>query len=165
MDNFNTLSVDNKPVKYAFLNSRLIYTSLINSSTPNWALENTTLSAVGGYVQGGYYPPGDTTWYNCWFYATTPTTWRGDGSGSNHLFPIAPHVWCRAKHYDTTLTSFYGKSGTYTVNEQIGLVDWARANKHEDLLPDSDVSDIEMIESNEAFLSDDIPYLMPWKQY
>ena len=167
MDNFNTLSVDSKAVKYAFLNGKLVYTSLINSSTPNWALENVTLSVATLSGPDTYLPPGDTTPYSYYTYKTSLSAMTAAGSGSNHLIEISPKVFCRAKHYNTTVTTFYGpRNIPCTAKEQIGLVDWAKANGHEDLIPgDADVSDIEMIYSQYRGDTSNLPYLMPWKQY
>lgn len=100
MDNFNTLSVDGKEVKYALLNGRVIYSSLPNYSTATLALESTTLSAVGldDTLSGTYTLP-DGVSYSYQGYATPAVEFVGIGSGSSKPFAISPHVWCRAKHY------------------------------------------------------------------
>ena len=166
------LSVDNKPVKWMTINGRIVYSTDIDHSYPMWALENTTLSA-SGYIGDPktYTPPGDSSpYYTCDVY---PTDFAVVGQGSSRLFPIAPHVWIHAKHYNQTLSSFTGAKGvsggggatsqTYTVKEQIALTTWAEQNNLP--LPDADISDIEVIESNEACDDDNVPYLMSYKQY
>ena len=165
MDNFNTLSVDSKAVKYALLNGRVIYSSLPNYSTTTLALESTTLSAVGldDSLSGTYTLP-DGVAYSYQGYDTPMLDFVKEGSGQTNPFCIAPHVWCRAKHYNSALTSFLDPTSlsTLTVKEQIALTAWAEANGLE--LPAEDISDIEMIETNEAY-EDEIPYLMDFAQF
>ena len=160
MDNFNTLSVDNKAVKYALLNGRVIYSSLPNYSTTTLALESTTLSAVGldPSLSGTYTLP-DGASYSYQGYSTPTLDFVKDGSGQTNPFCIAPHVWCRAKHYASQLTGFTGPdANAYTVKEQTALTAWAAANNLD--LPIEDISDIEMIETNEAITSSACPCLM-----
>lgn len=165
MNNFNTLSVDNKAVKYALLSGRVIYSSLPNYSTTTLALESTTLSAVGlnDTLSGTYTLPDGVT-YSYQGYNTPMLDFIKEGSGATNPFAISPHVWCRAKHYNSTLTSFKDPTtlGTLTVKEQIALTAWAEQNGLE--LPAEDVSDIEMIETNEAY-EDDTPCLMDFVQF
>ena len=168
MDNFRTLSVDNKAVKYAFLNGRVIYSSLPNSTTTTLALESSTLSAVGldSSLSGTYALPDGAT-YTYKGYATPDVGFVESGSGQTNPFVISPHVFCRAKHYSSALTSFTDpySGNTLTVKEQISLVDWAQNNGLK--LPTANISDIEMIETNEAFggSTDDIPYLIDYTQF
>ena len=166
------LSVDNKPVKWMTINGRIVYSTDIDYSYPVWALENTTLSAAGYGGTSSYTPPGDTEAYQYKMCLTQPCGLVPSGSGASRLFAISPHVWIHAKHYNETLSSFTGmnvsqyggSSRPYTVKEQIALTDWA--GQHNLPLPDADISDIEMIESNEAPEDDGvIPYLMSYKQY
>lgn len=169
MDNFNALSVDNKAVAYALLNGRVIYSALPNYTNTTLALESTTLSASGldSSLSGTYTLP-DGVSYSYQGYNTPDAEFVKQGSGANNPFLIAPHVWCRAKHYNSTLSSFVDPSDntkTLTVKEQIALSDWATAN---DLpLPSYDITDIEMIETNEAYAGsdDNIPYLMDFTQF
>lgn len=166
MDNFNTLSVDNKAVKYALLNGRVIYSSLPNYSTTTLTLESTTLSAVGldSNLSGTYTLP-DGVSYSYQGYSTTMLDFIKEGSGQTNPFAIAPHVWCRAKHYNSTLTSFLDPTSleTLTVKEQIALTAWAEA--HGLALPIEDISDIELIETNEATVSSVCPCLMDYSQF
>lgn len=168
MNNFNTLSVDNKAVKYALLNGRIIYSSLENSTYSTLSAESTTLSAVGldGTLSGTYTLPDGAT-YDYQGYNTPMLDFVKEGSGQTNPFCIAPHVWCRAKHYSSALTSFADPSsgGTHTVKEQIGLADWATTNNLQ--LPAYDISDIEMIETNEAYggTEDSLPCLMDFTQF
>lgn len=163
------LSVDNKPVKWMTINGRIVYSTDIDHSYPVWALENTTLSAGGIAHPGSYTPPGDVSAYTYMQYNTPRQYLTLANTGASALFPIAPHIWIHAKHYNQTLSSFSGPKGTiehgqtYTVKEQIALTAWAE--QHSLPLPDADISDIEMIESNEACDDDNVPYLMPYKQY
>ena len=160
MNNFNTLSVGNKAVKYALLNRHIIYSSLANSTYSTLALESTTLSAVGldGSLSGTYTLP-DGVSYSYQGYDTLMLDFIKEGSGQTNPFCIAPHVWCRAKHYNSTLSSFTDPTTleTLTVKEQIALTAWAEANGL--ALPAEDISDIEMIETNEAY-EDELPCLM-----
>lgn len=146
MDNFNALSVDGKAVQYALLNGRIIYSSLENSTYSTLALESTTLSAVGllDSLSGTYTLPDGVT-YSYQGYDTTMLDFIKEGSGATNPFAISPHVWCRAKHYNSTLTSFTDPTSfsTITVKEQIALTAWAEA--HGLALPAEDISDIEMI--------------------
>lgn len=168
MDNFNTLSVDGKEVKYALLNGRVIYSSLPNYSTTTLALESTTLSAVGidDSLSGTYTLPDGAT-YDYQGYNTPMVDFVKEGSGQTNPFCIAPHVWCRAKHYSSALTSFVDpySGSTLTVKEQIALTAWAEQNGL--ALPAEDVSDIELIETNETYggSEDTIPCLMDFTQF
>lgn len=167
MNNFNTLSVDNKAVKYALLNGRIIYSSLENSTYSTLSAESTTLSAVGlaSSLSGTYTLPDGVT-YEYQGYDTSMLDFIKEGSGQTNPFCIAPHVWCRAKHYNSTLTSFQDPTtfNTITVKEQIALTAWAEANGL--ALPAEDVSDIEMIETNEAYDEyGDLPCLMDFVQF
>lgn len=165
MNNFNTLSVGNKAVKYALLNGHIIYSSLANSTYSTLALESTTLSAVGlaSSLSGTYTLP-DGVAYSYQGYDTPMLDFIKEGSGATDPFAISPHVWCRAKHYNSTLTSFTDPTSfsTITVKEQIALTAWAEANGLE--LPAEDVSDIEMIETNEAY-EDETPCLMDFVKF
>lgn len=165
MNNFNTLSVDNKAVKYALLNGRIIYSSLANSTYSTLALESTTLGAVGlDETLSGTYTLPDGVTYAYAMYNTPDVGLSRNGSGQTTPFAIAPHVWCRAKHYNSALSSFYDKLGNaYTVKEQIALTAWAEQNGLD--LPGCDIADIEMLETNEAFASADCPYLMDFTQF
>ena len=165
MNNFNTLSIDNKAVKYALLNGHIIYSSLANSTYSTLALESTTLSAVGlDEILSGTYTLPDGVTYSYQGYNTPMLDFIKEGSGATDPFAIAPHVWCRAKHYNSTLTSFTDPTSfsTLTVKEQIALTAWAEANGL--ALPAEDISDIEMIETNEAY-EDDTPCLMDFVQF
>lgn len=108
MNNFNTLSVGNKAVKYALLNGHIIYSSLANYTYSILALESTTLSASGldDTLSGTYTLPDGVT-YTYAMYDTPAVNLSRGGSGQTTPFPIAPHVWCRAKHYNSALSSFY----------------------------------------------------------
>ena len=53
MDNFNTLSVDNKPVKVATLNGRVIYSTLDDYGSTNLSSANEEVSVAGVTVSGG----------------------------------------------------------------------------------------------------------------
>lgn len=128
MNNFNTLSVGNKAVKYALLNGHIIYSSLANSTYSTLALESTTLSAVGlaSSLSGTYTLPDGVT-YEYQGYDTPMLDFIKEGSGQTDPFAIAPHIWCRAKHYNSTLSSFTDPTNleTLTVKEQIALTAWA----------------------------------------
>ena len=165
MNNFNTLSVGNKAVKYALLNGHIIYSSLANSTYSTLELESTTLSTVGlvDSLSGTYTLP-DGVSYSYQGYDTIMLDFIREGSGQTNPFAIAPHVWCRAKHYNSTLSSFTDPTTleTLTVKEQIALTAWAEQNGLE--LPAEDISDIEMIETNEAY-EDELPCLMDFVQF
>lgn len=79
------------------------------------------------------------------------------------MFPIAPHVWCRAKHYNSALTSFTFGGSTYNVTERIGLTVWARQNNLP--VPFENIDDIEVLTTTQAVDSSKVPYLMPYKQF
>ena len=62
MNNFNTLSVDNKAVKVALFNSRVIYSAFPDYSLSNMTNANAEVSAAGvtiGGGGGGYSLPAD----------------------------------------------------------------------------------------------------------
>ena len=65
MDNFKTLSVDNKAVKYAFINGRIIYSSLPDYTISSLSAEDIALSTAGidDSLSGTYVPPSDTSAY------------------------------------------------------------------------------------------------------
>ena len=166
MDNFTALSIDNKAVAYALLNGRVIYSSLPNYSTTTLTLESTTLSAVGidDSLSGTYTLP-DGVSYSYQGYATPAVEFVGIGGGSSKPFAISPHVWCRAKHYNTQLTAFTDPAGAIkTVVEQVPLTEWAKDNNLQ--VPSEDISDIEMITTEEAYgTTDQLPYLMDYSQF
>lgn len=66
MDNFKTLSVDNKAVKYALMNGRIIYSSLPDYTSISLSAEDIALSTTGidDSLSGTYVPPGDTAAYS-----------------------------------------------------------------------------------------------------
>lgn len=164
MDNFNTLSVDGKAVRWAFVNGRIVYSVDTNYYTSSMALESFTLSATGVVSSGTYVPPGDTAAYSYSVYGTPDVHFVRKGSGQTNPFAVSPHVWCRAKHYASQLTGFTGPDGNaYTVKQQVALTAWALSNDVK--LPVEDISDIEMIVTNEAISSEtvleDIPCIAP----
>lgn len=79
------------------------------------------------------------------------------------MFPIAPHVWCRAKHYNSTLTSFTFGGSTFNVAEQTGLTTWAEQNNIK--IPASGLGDIEVLATTQAVDTSVVPYLMSWMQF
>jgi len=92
----NTLSVDNKAVKWMTFNGSIVYSTSIDSSPVSWALESTTLSAGGELTSSTYTPPGDSSSYSFDLYNTPTQNWFGGESGSTHLFPVSQHVFARA---------------------------------------------------------------------
>lgn len=167
MDNFNSLSVEGKAVDCAFINGRVVYSVYPNYTTTTLALESATLSAVGISGTGSYVPPGDTAAYSYSLYGTPGVAFVKQGSGQTNPFAISPHVWCRAKHYASQLTGFTGPDGdAYTTKTQTALTAWAQTAGVK--LPVEDVSDIEMIVTNEDISGQDyldgLPYLVPFKK-
>lgn len=165
LSNFNTLSADGKAVKYALLNGRIIYSSLADSTYSALSAESTALSTYGldDNLSGTYTLP-DGVAYSYQGYGTPTLDFVKEGSGQTNPFCIAPHVWCRAKHYNSTLSSFTDPTalGTLTVKEQIALTAWAEQNGLD--LPAEDISDIEMIETDEAYEAE-LPCLMDFVQF
>lgn len=157
------LSVDNKPVKWMTFNGSIVYSTTPDYTTTTLALESTTLSTSGldSTLSGTYTLP-DGVSYSYQVYDTPMLDLVKEGSGQTNPFCIAPHVWCRAKHYNSQLTSFDDpySDEALTVKEQIALTAWAEA--HGLALPAEDISDIEMIETNEAYggTEDTLPCLM-----
>ena len=162
------LSVDNKPVKWMTINGRIVYSTSIDSSPVSLALENTTLSAGGASGQVTYTPPGDTATYNAVMYYTPVQEWFAGGSGSNHLFPVSQHVFARAAHYGSTLTSVVIGNATEMIGpptEVILLTDWAKNNGFDAAWVDSlGIADIQMVKidgdpiANHCYTEDEIPY-------
>lgn len=158
------LSVDNKAVKWMTFNGSIVYSTTEDQTTPVWSTENTTLQTAGyDATTGTYTPPGDSSSYTYYTCPTTDVEFVEAGSGSNHLFPIAPHVWCRAKHYASTIASFTFGGSTYNVTEQTGLTTWAEQNNIE--IPADGLDDIEVLTTTQAVDSSKVPYLMPYKQF
>lgn len=159
----NTLSIDNKPVKWMTINGRIAYTTSPNNTYSLLALESTTLSAAGVLGQVSYTPPGDSAIYTCDVYGTASEAWWGAGSGSTQLFPVSPHVFARAQHYNSTLTSFWCRQ-SFTTSSQENLAAWAKENGFDSDYVDSlGIGDIELVTTSTeltAFTTDDIPYYM-----
>lgn len=118
MIDYTNLSVDNKPVKWMTFNGCIVYSTTEDQTSAVWSVENTALQTAGyDATTGTYTPPGDSSAYTYYTVPTTSVDFVEVGSGSNHLFPIAPHIWCRAKHYNSALTSFTFGGSTYNVTE------------------------------------------------
>lgn len=138
------LSIDNKPVKWMTFNGSIVYSTTEDQTSAVWSTENTALQTAGyDATTGTYTPPGDSSAYTYYTVPAAAVEFVEAGSGSNHLFPIAPHIWCRAKHYASTLASFAFGGSTYNVTEQIGLTVWATQNNLP--IPFENIDDIEML--------------------
>lgn len=158
----NTLSVDNKPVKWMTINGRIVYSTSVNSSPVSLALENVTLSAGGSGGQYDYTPPGDTQSYTANIYLTPSADFWNGGNGSGNLFPVSRHVFARAQHYNSTITTFSCADKSFAVSAQENLLEWAKSNGFDPAFVDSLSScagDIQMVTtSSDQFLEDDVPY-------
>ena len=164
MNNFNTLSVDNKSVKWMTINGRIVYSTTEDQTSAVLSTENTALQTAGYAASTGTYtPPGDSSAYTYYTCQTAPVDFAEAGGGSNHLFPIAPHIWCRAKHYNSALTSFAFGGSTYNVVEQTSLTAWAEQNNIK--IPASGLDDIEVLATTQAVDTSAVPYLMSWMQF
>lgn len=158
MDNFNTLSIDNKPVKWMTINGRIVY-----STTPDYtaAVTASMNDAIGAATAstGTYVPPGDSAAYSYTLYTDSvpEVPFTEQGSGSTKPFAIAPHVFVRAKHYGGTVSTFQLSGTTYTVKEQVALSAWCEANN---VAVPAGCGDIELLYTNEAMDSSVVPCLM-----
>lgn len=156
------LSVDNKAVKWMTFNGSIVYSTSIDSSPVSLALENTTLSAVGSSGEYSYTPPGDSTSYSATMYSVPVATFWNGGNGSSNLFPVSKHVFARAQHYNSTITTFNCAGQSFNVSAQENLLEWAKSNGFDPTLVDSLSSfagDIQMVvTSSDQFLEDNIPY-------
>ena len=161
------LSVDNKEVKWMTFNGSIVYSTSTDSSPVSLALENTTLSAGGSPGMGQYQLP-DGGYYTFDYCGTPVQQWFAGGSGSNHLFPVSRHVFARAAHYGSTLSSFTAGNTTSlgcSTTEVILLTDWAKNNGFDAAWVDSlGIGDIQMVTTNgdpitaNCYTEDDIPY-------
>lgn len=158
----NTLSVDNKPVKWMTINGHIVYSTTIDSSPVSLALENITLSASGTPGVYAYTPPGDSESYSANIYTVPAATFWNGGNGSGNLFPVSKHVFARAQHYNSTITEFKCADQTFTVSAQENLLEWAKSNGFDPAFIDSlssCASDIQMVTtSSDQFSEDDVPY-------
>lgn len=132
MINFNSLSVDNKAVKYMTLDGKIVYSTDPDNSYSLYGLEDVTLSSVTAVrPAGSYTPPGDTNIYTYDLYRVPAENFWGGGSGTNHLFPISQHIFARAAHWGNQLSNAYvGNSDTYDciIDEVVNLTTWAKSN-------------------------------------
>lgn len=158
----NTLSVDNKAVKWMTFNGLIVYSTSIDSSPVSLALENTTLSAVGSSGEYSYTPPGDSDPYSATMYSVPSADFWNGGNGSGNLFPVSKHVFARAQHYNSTIATFNCAGQSFNVSAQENLLEWAKSNGFDPAWVDSLSScagDIQMVTtSSDQFLDDNIPY-------
>ena len=176
MINFNSLSVDNKAVKYMTLDGKIVYSTDPDNSYSLYGLEDVTLSSVTAVRPGGSYtPPGDTNIYTYDIYRVPPEKFWGCGSGTNFLFPISQHIFARAAHWGNELSNAYvgnGDSYNCTIDEVVNLTTWAKSNGFDDDYVDSlHVDDIQLAHTQAEVLTagiyteDDIPYVIPEIQF
>lgn len=114
----NTLSVDNKPVKWMTINGRIVYSTTPDYTAAVMASMNDGM-AYSPTDTGTYVPPGDTASYSYSLY-TDGMPYVGftqQGTGNLKPFAISPHVFVRAKHYGGTVSTFDLNGITYTVKE------------------------------------------------
>ena len=158
MANFNTLSVDNKAVKVATLNGRVIYSALADQSLSNMTDANSKVSSAGVAGTTSYTPPGDSSAYTCTIYDTTPVDYVEAGSGTNHPFPVSQHVFARARHYGSAPASFTWRGETFTVSESISLSSYAQENNIK--VTPSAIEDIQLLYTDKAVELSAVPCLM-----
>lgn len=164
MLDYTDLSVGGKEVKWMTFNKRIVYSATEDQTSAVLSAENAALQTAGYDASTGTYtPPGDSSAYTYYTCPTTSVDFAEAGGGSNHLFPIAPHVWCRAKHYASTLASFTFGGSTFDVAEQTGLTTWAEQNNIK--IPASGLDDIEVLATAQAVDISAVPYLMSWMQF
>ena len=164
MLDYTALSVGGKEVKWMTFNKRIVYSTTEDQTSAVLSTENAALQTAGYDASTGTYtPPGDTSAYTYYTCQTALVSFVEAGSGSNHLFPIAPHVWCRAKHYNSVLTSFTFDGSTFDVVEQTSLTAWAEQNNIK--IPALGLDDIEVLATTQAVDSSAVPYLMSWMQF
>lgn len=156
------LSVDNKPVKWMTFNGSIVYSTSIDSSPVSWDLEDTTLADGGDVGEYAYTPPGDSDSYTATIYGTLSATFWNGGNGSGNLFPVSKHVFARAQHYNSTITTFNCAGQSFNVSAQENLLEWAKSNGFDQAFVDSLSScagDIQMVvTSSDQFSDDDVPY-------
>lgn len=176
MINCNDLSVDNKAVKYMTIDGKIVYSTDPDNSESLYELEDFSLStATVASPAGSYTPPGDTNIYTYDIYQLSAEKFWGGGSGTNHLFPIAQHIFARAAHWGQLTANFYpGNTTTVTISvtECVNLTAWAKANGFDSDYVDSlNVDDIQMVYTTEnpltanIYTEDDIPYIIPEIQF
>lgn len=176
MINCNSLSVDNKEVKYMTIDGKIVYSTDPDNSYSLYGLEDVTLSSVTNISPGGSYtPPGDTSTYTYDIYRVPAENFWGSGSGTNHLFPISQHIFARAAHWGNQLSSaFVGNTSSLscTIDEVVNLTTWAKSNGFDSDYVDSlHVDDIQLTHTQEntltagVYTEDDIPYIIPEIQF
>lgn len=177
MINFNSLSVDNKAVKYMTIDGKIVYSTDPDNSYSLYGLEDITLSTVTAVRPGGSYTPPvqDALLYTYDVYRVPAENFWGGGSGANHLFPISQHIFARAAHWGNELTSTYvGNTNSYycSIDEVVNLTAWAKSNGFDSDYVDSlHVGDIQLTHTPATVLTagvyteDDIPYIIPELQF
>ena len=177
MINCNDLSVDNKAVKYMTIDGKIVYSTDPDNSYTLYGLEDVTLSTVTKVSAAGSYTPPvqDASLYTYDIYRVPAENFWGGGSGTNHLFPIAQHIFARAAHWGQLTADFYtGNTNSVTAStaECVNLTAWAKSNGFDSDYVDSlNVGDIQMIYTTSNVLTagvyteDDIPYIIPELQF
>lgn len=91
MINCNSLSVDNKEVKYMTIDGKIVYSTDTDNSYSLYGLEDVTLSSVTAVRPGGSYTPPvqGASLYTYDIYRVPAENFWGGGPGTNHLFPIS----------------------------------------------------------------------------
>lgn len=176
MINCNSLSVDNKAVKYMTIDGKIVYSTDPDNSYTLYGLEDITLSTVTAVrPSGSYTPPGDSNIYTYDIYRVPAENFWGGGSGTNHLFPISQHIFARAAHWGNELTNTYvGNTNSYncSIDEVVNLTTWAKSNGFDaDYVDSLNVGDIQLAHTQAEVLTahvyteDDIPYIIPEIQF
>ena len=172
MANFNTLSVDNKPVKVATLNGRVIYSALENIDYSTKEEEAAILSASSTLSAASYTCPNGVAYNYNQLSTFVENGFTGAGSGNVRPFAVSPYVLATAAHYGNTIQLGNMSIGDTTVSRLscVNLVEWAKGSgKWTDAYIDSlGLGDIELVvldKTGNAVPDDCIPYFCSRLQY
>lgn len=169
MDNFNTLSCDGKAVKWLQIDRRIVYSALSNCADSMFSDMDAQISAGGVAGTTTYTAYSGAASYTCSVYNTVSCNLAEPGSGSNHLFPITPHVFVRANHYGNgaSLTSFSYNGETFSVQKYTVLSAWAVENGWDEIsLRRMGTADIDLYVTDKAAPDSRVPCLVSigeWK--
>lgn len=172
MNNFNTLSVDNKAVKVATLNGRVIYSALENIDYQTKEAEAAILSASTSLSTATYTCPNGVSYNYNQLSTFVENGFTGAGSGNVRPFAVSPYVLATAEHYGDTIELGNMSIGDATVNRLscVNLVAWAKeqgkwTDSYIDALGIGDIELVVLDKTGSAVPNDCIPYFCSRLQY
>lgn len=172
MNNFNTLSVDNKAVKVATLNGRVIYSALENIDYPTKEAEAAILSASTSLSTATYTCPNGVSYEYNQLSTFEENTFTGAGAGNVRPFAVSPYVMATAAHYGNTIQLGNMSIGDATVNRLscVNLSTWAKeqgkwTDEYIDRLGLGDIELVVLDKTGNAVPTTSLPYFCSPLQY